>query len=213
MLALFHRQRTGEGQSLDGSLLQGAIAAQAFNVTSYLTTGTYAGQPMPRISRRLTSPLWNHYKAKDGRWVMLAMAQPGRYWPVFRQTMQEATGVPLEPEELSIDWMRMHAAELMGLIAKLDELFATRPAREWVELLRRRDMVLEVVQEYSELADDPQVAENDMIVTVDHPSHGAMRMVGPAVNLDGTPGSIRQPAPQFGQHTEEVLLEAGFSWE
>jgi CoA:oxalate CoA-transferase len=213
VLALFHRQRTGEGQSLDGSLLQGAIAAQAFNVTSYLTTGTYAGQPMPRISRRLTSPLWNHYKAKDGRWVMLAMAQPGRYWPVFCQTMQEATGVSLEPEELSIDWLRMHAAELMGLIAKLDELFVTRPAREWVELLRRRDMVVEVVQEYSELADDPQVAENEMIVTVDHPSHGAMRMVGPAVNLQGTPGSIRRPAPQFGQHTEEVLLEAGFSWE
>jgi len=213
ILALFHRQRTGEGQSLDGSLLQGAIAAQAFNVTSYLTTGTYAGQPVPRISRRLTSPLWNHYKAKDGKWLMLAMAQPGRYWPVFREVIQEATGVSLEPEELNVDWLRMHAVELMGLIAKLDELFATKPAREWVELLRRRDMVLEVVQEYSELTDDPQVAENEMIVTLDHPSHGAMRMVGPAVNLHSTPGSIQRPAPEFGQHTEEVLLEAGFSWE
>ncbi len=213
ILALFHRQRTGEGQSLDGSLLQGAIAAQAFNVTSYLTTGTYAGQPVPRISRRLTSPLWNHYKAKDGKWLMLAMAQPGRYWPVFREVIQEATGVSLEPEELSVDWLRMHAVELMGLIAKLDELFATKPAREWVELLRRRDMILEVVQEYSELADDPQVAENEMIGTLDHPSHGAMRMVGPAVNLHRTPGSIQRAAPVFCQHTEEVLLEAGFSWE
>jgi crotonobetainyl-CoA:carnitine CoA-transferase CaiB-like acyl-CoA transferase len=213
VLALFHRQRTGEGQSLDGSLLQGAIAAQAFNVTSYLTTGTYAGQPMPRISRRLTSPLWNHYKAKDGKWLMLAMAQPGRYWPAFRKVIQEATDASLEPEALDVDWMRMHAVELMGLIAKLDELFATRPAEEWVELLRRHDMVVEAVQEYGELPDDPQVAENDMIVTLEHPSHGATRMVGPAVNLHGTPGSIRRPAPEFGQHTEEVLLEAGFSWE
>ncbi len=113
---------------------------------------------------------------------------------------------------MSIDWMRMHATELMGLIAKLDELFATRPAREWVKLLRRRDMVVEAVQEYSELADDPQITENEMVVTVDHPSHGAMQMVGPAVNLHGTPGSIRRPAPEFGQHTEEVLLEAGYSW-
>ncbi len=212
VLALFHRQRTGEGQSLDGSLLQGAIAAQAFNITSYLSTGTYAGQPIPRISRRLTSPLWNHYKAKDGRWVMLAMAQMGRYWPDFREVMQEATGISLEPDVLNVDWMRMHATELMGLIAKLDELFATRPAREWVKLLRRRDMVVEAVQEYSELADDPQITENEMVVTVDHPSHGAMQMVGPAVNLHGTPGSIRRPAPEFGQHTEEVLLEAGYSW-
>ncbi len=213
VLALFHRERTGEGQSLDGSLLQGTIAAQAFNVTSYLTTGTYAGQPMPRISRRLTSPLWNHYKAKDGKWLMLAMAQPGRYWPTFREVIREATGESLEPEALDIDWMRMHAVELMGLITKLDELFATRPAEEWVELLRRHDMVVEAVQEYGELVDDAQVVENEMIVTLNHPSHGPMRMVGPAVNLDGTPGSIRRAAPEFGQHTEEVLLEAGFSWE
>ncbi len=212
-VALFHRERTGQGQSLDGSLLQGTLASQAFNVTSYLTTGTYAGQPLPRLSRKATSPLWNHYKTKDGKWVILAMAQVGRYWPVFRKVLEEATGVLLEPETLSIDWMRMHAVDLMALIAKLDELFATRPGRVWVGLLRRHDMIVEVVQEYSELAADPQIAENEMITTFDHPSHGRMQMVGPAVNLHGTPGSIRRPAPEFGQHTEEVLLEAGFSWE
>ena len=213
MLALFHRERTGQGQELDGSLLQAVLASQAFNVTSYATTGTYAGQPIPRISRRLTSPIWNHYKAKDGKWVMLAMAQMGRYWPVFRKTLEEATGVLLAPEALSIEWMRMHAVELMALVAKMDELFATRPAREWVALLRQQDMVVEVVQEYGELAGDPQVAANEMIVSVDHPSYGPMPIVGPAVNLHATPGSIRRTAPEFGQHTEEVLLEAGFTWE
>jgi len=212
-IALFHRERSGQGQSLDGSLLQGTIASQAFNITSFLTTGTYAGQPLPRLSRRLTSPLWNHYKAKDGKWVMLAMAQLGRYWPVFRKTMEEATDVLLEPEGLSIEWIRMHAVELMALVSRLDELFAMKPAREWVDLLRQHDMVVEVVQEYSELAGDPQVAANEMIVSVDHPSHGPMLIVGPAVNLHATPGSIRRTAPEFGQHTEEVLLEAGFTWE
>jgi crotonobetainyl-CoA:carnitine CoA-transferase CaiB-like acyl-CoA transferase len=52
-----------------------------------------------------------------------------------------------------------------------------------------------------------------MIVTVEHPSHGPMPIVAPAVNLHATPGSIRRTAPEFGQHTEEVLLEAGFTWE
>ncbi|MCH9051119.1 MAG: CoA transferase [Proteobacteria bacterium] len=127
--------------------------------------------------------------------------------------MEESTGTPLEPETLSIDWMRMHAVELMSLIAKLDELFATKPAREWVELLRRHDMIVEVVQEYGELAADPQIAANDMVTTFEHPSHGPIKMVSPAVNLHGTPGSIRGPAPEFGQHTEEVLLETGFSWK
>lgn len=212
-VALFHRERTGQGQSLDGSLLQGTLTSQAFNITSYLTTGTYAGQPLPRLSRKVTSPLWNHYKAKDGKWVMLAMAQVGRYWPPFRKSMEQATGVFLEPDTLSIEWMRMHAMELMALVARLDELFATRPAREWVELLRGHDMIVETVQEYAELSTDPQVVENEMIATFEHPTHGQMKMVAPGVNLHGTPGSIRRPAPEFGQHTEEVLLEGGFSWE
>ena len=109
--------------------------------------------------------------------------------------------------------MRMHAVELMALVSQMDDLFAMKAAREWVALLRKQDMVVEVVQEYSELAGDPQVAANEMIVSVDHPSHGPMLIVGPAVNLHATPGSIRRTAPEFGQHTEEVLLEAGFTWE
>jgi len=213
MVALFHRERTGEGQMVDGSLFQATIAAQAFNITSFLMTGTYAGQPIPRISRRLTSPLWNHYKAKDGRWIMLGMAQLGRYWPTFRQVMHEATGVLLEPEYISIDWMRTHPGDLMQLIAKLDELFATKDAREWLELFRSRDLLCEQVQDYSQVVQDPQVLANRMIVEYQHPAHGPLKMVATGVNLHRTPGSIRRPAPQFGEHTEEVLLEHGFTWE
>ena len=81
MVALFHRERTGQGQMVDGSLLQSVIASQAFNITSFMMSNTYAGSPIPRISRKMTSPLWNHYKAGDGRWIMLGMTQIGRYWP------------------------------------------------------------------------------------------------------------------------------------
>ncbi len=198
---------------VDGSLLQGTIAAQAFNISSYLMSGTYAGSPIPRVSRRLTNPLWNHYKTKDGCWVMLAMAQVGRYWPGFRQAMREATGETVGPEEMSIDWIRFHAGELMQLIARLDGVFESRTAQEWLELFRRYDMLIEVVRDYSQLADDPQVVENGMLTTLEHPAHGPLRVVAPGVNLSATPGSIRRPAPEFGQHTEEVLLEAGFTWE
>ncbi len=213
VLALFHRERSGQGQMVDGSLLQATLASQAFNIASYLMSGTYGGSPIPRVSRRLTSPLWNHYKAKDGKWLMLAMAQLGRYWPVFRRAMHEATGETLEPEEMSIDWIRFHAAELMQLVGKLDELFASRRAQEWVALFRQHDMLIEVVREYGDLASDPQVTENGMLATLEHPSYGPLMMVAPAVSLSGTPGRIERPAPEFGQHTEEVLLEAGLSWQ
>ena len=213
MVALYHRERTGEGQMVDGSLLQGQLAAQAFNISSYLMSGTYAGSPIPRVSRRLTSPLWNHYRCGDGKWVMLGMAQVGRYWPDFRQAMLEATGELIEPEEMSVDWIRMHAAELMQLMPRIDEMFAAKPARAWVEIFRRHDLLIEIVQDYGELAADPQITENDMLTTLDHPGHGPLPIVAPGVNLSLTPGQIRAAAPEFGQHTEEVLLEAGLSWE
>ena len=213
MVALYHRERTGEGQMVDGSLLQAQMAAQAFNITSYLMSGTYAGSPIPRVSRKLTSPLWNHYRCKDGKWIMLGMAQVGRYWPDFRQAMFEATGELLEPEEISVDWIRMHAVELMQLIPRIDEMFATKAAREWVELFRRHDLLIEVVQDYGELAGDPQITENGMLTTLDHPAHGPLPIVAPGVNLSVTPGRIRTSGPEFGQHTEEVLLEAGLTWE
>ena len=213
MVALFHRERTGEGQMVDGSLLQGQIAAQAFNISSYLMSGTYAGSPVPRVSRKLTSPLWNHYRCADGKWVMLGMAQVGRYWPAFREAMQEATGDPLGPEQMSVDWIRMNAAELLQLMPRLDEAFGSKPAAEWVRLFRNHDLLIEVVQDYGQLASDPQVLENDMLTTLDHPVHGPLRIVAPGVNLSATPGTIRTAGPEFGQHTEEVLLEAGYTWE
>lgn len=213
MVALFHRERTGEGQVVTGSLLQSVIGVQAFNIASYLMTGTYGGSPVPRVPRRLTNPLWNHYRAQDGRWLMLSMAQVGRYWPHFRRAMQEATGETLGPEELSIEWIRMHAMEVMQLIDRLDEAFASRPSPYWLEIARRYDLLVEAVRDYSEIASDPQVVENDMLTVLDHPVHGRLPIVAPPVSLSLTPATIRRPAPEFGQHTEEVLLEAGYSWE
>ncbi|HUF54754.1 MAG TPA: CoA transferase [Dehalococcoidia bacterium] len=211
--ALFHRERTGEGQMVSGSLLQSVLASQSFNITSYLMSGTYAGSPIPRVSRKLTSPLWNHYKAQDNRWIMLGMTQIGRYWPGLRQALADASGQLLEPEEMSVDWIRMHAGELLGLITTLDEIFATRPAAYWVEHLRKYDLLVECVQEYGELAGDPQVLANDMLATMDHAVHGPLPIVAPAVQLTATPGTIRHEAPEFGQHTEQVLLEFGYDWE
>ncbi len=212
-VALFHRERTGEAQMVNGSLLQGQIALQAFNISSYLMTGTYAGSPVPRIPRKLTSPTWNHYKAKDGRWLMLGMAQVGRHWPAFREVMHKATGELLGPEEMSVGWLRHHAVELMELIAKLDQLFLARPAAEWLDLFRGRDLLAEIVQDYSDLAADEQVVGNGMLTTLEHPTHGSLPIVAPAPHLSATPGIIRTPAPEFGQHTEEVLLQAGYTWD
>jgi crotonobetainyl-CoA:carnitine CoA-transferase CaiB-like acyl-CoA transferase len=89
----------------------------------------------------------------------------------------------------------------MQLIPRIDEAFATKAAREWVELFRRHDLLIEVVQDYGELAADPQIAENGMLAILDHPAHGPLPIVAPGVNLSVTPGTIRTSGPEFGQHT------------
>jgi crotonobetainyl-CoA:carnitine CoA-transferase CaiB-like acyl-CoA transferase len=213
MVALFHRERTGKGQMVDGSLLQSVVGVQAFNVTSYLASGTYGGSPVPRVPRGMTSPLWNHYRTQDNRWLMLSMAQVGRYWPLFRNAIKEATGELLGPDDMTVEWLRMNAPDLVQLIKDIDAAFAARPAAYWCDLFRRYDLLFQVVQDYRDLEADSQVVANDMLTVFDHPVHGALKMVAPPVNLSETPGRVRTPAPEFGQHTEEVLLEAGFSWD
>ncbi len=213
MVALFHRERTGEGQKVDGSLLQSILGVQAFNIGSYLISGTYAGSPVPRIPRRLTNPLWNHYRTSNNQWVMLAMAEVGRYWAPFRIAIHEAVGEEVGPETMSLNWIINNATLVLELIAKLDGIFATKTAREWVDLFREHDLLIEIAQDYSALESDPQVVANDMLITMEHPTHGPIKFVAPAVTLSATPGEIRTGAPEYGQHTEEVLLQAGYTWE
>ena len=67
--------------------------------------------------------------------------------------------------------------------------------------------------DYAEVAVDSQIIENDYVVDFEHPTHGPVKLVGSPVHLSKTPAEIRMPAPEFGQHTEEVLLELGYSWE
>jgi crotonobetainyl-CoA:carnitine CoA-transferase CaiB-like acyl-CoA transferase len=101
-------------------------------------------------------------------------------------------------------------------VAELDTAFATKPRDEWIRSFDEDpgDFILTVVNSIADLPDDPQVIANDYVVDFDHPNHGKVKMQGMPVALSQTPGSIRTPAPEFGQHTEEVLLDVlGYDWE
>jgi crotonobetainyl-CoA:carnitine CoA-transferase CaiB-like acyl-CoA transferase len=205
LAALFHQQRTGEGQEVDSSLLGAQLALQATRLTAHL----FSGRPPVRSYRGGLTPTWNTYKGSDGKWFTIGM-QSHRLWPGFCKVLgrpEWATEEPYGPPRTRVE----HSQQLIN---DLDAVFATKPAAEWVRELTEADLMAAPVNEYADLANDPQVIANNYIVEVER-SDGQppVKMVGAPVIFSKTPAGIRSLAPEFGQHTEEILLEAGYSWE
>ena len=111
--------------------------------------------------------------------------------------------------------MGARAGNSRACVAILDEVFASKPRAHWLDALRKGgDFIFTIVNRVDDLADDPQMLANDYVIDFDHPTHGATRYVGIPVRLSKTPGSVRLPAPEHGQHTELVLTELlGYSWD
>jgi crotonobetainyl-CoA:carnitine CoA-transferase CaiB-like acyl-CoA transferase len=138
------------------------------------------------------------------------MLQSDRYWSDFCRAVgiEELEKAP-RFENLFV--RQQHSAEMVAI---LDKVFASKTREEWISQLRAMDLLVTPVNTISDLENDPQVLANDYITEYDHPILGRkIKMVGIPVQLSRTPGSIRLPAPDFGQHTEEVLLEAGYNWD
>lgn len=205
LAALMHRERTGDGQEVDVSLLGSVMALQSFNITSHL----FSGELPQRYFRAGATPFWNVYQGSDGNWFAIGMLL-NRGWSDVCQLIERPD---LEHDERFVSYrgrVRDHAAELIEI---LDQAFAKRPAAEWADLLCERGMYSALVQDYDAIANDPQVLANGYIVDVPRPDGDPLRMVATPVQMSRSPARIQGLAPEHGQHTEEVLLEIGYSWD
>lgn len=204
LLALVHRQRTGAGQVVDLSLLDALLAFQTVPLAMFFC----AGEPPKRSGSAAPYAAPNEaFPTRDG-YVMVAAYSPDRW-----QKLCQVLGHPelaTDPRFSTNDLRVRHRAALREV---LEPIFRTRTTREWVQVLEEADILCAPLLTYPELVDSPHVAERQMVVEVAHPLAGAARVAGIPIRLSETPGQVRRPAPLPGEHTWEVLQEAGYSRE
>ena len=208
LAAIIARERFGIGQEVDVSLLGGISAIQTLTLMSVLVLG----KEMPRVSRaKAANPLSNHYFCADGKGIAFGMLQGDRYWPAFC----EALGREDLRDDARFRDARARAENAEQIVAILDKIFATKTCDEWLKLFDEAgDFICAPVNSIPDVCRDPQMLENDYIVDFDHPSMGRVKLPGIPFGLRATQGKVRRAAPQFGEHTEEVLIEVGgYTWD
>jgi len=208
LAALLARERLGIGQKIDVSHLGSMMALEGLAIAFRLFTG----RDIPRKNRpKEANPLWNHYLCADGKWIVLGMLQADRYWPAVCKGLG-IEHLEKDPRFENMDKRKENSEELISM---MDKVFITKSSKEWMKRLKEAgDVVCTPVQTISDLLDDPQVWANEYLIEFDHSVLGLMKFMGLPIQFSKTPGAARPEAPEFGQHTEEVLIEVGgYSWE
>ncbi len=210
LAALSARNHTGVGQLVNSSLLGSAIWVQIFNIqTGLLRAGTreHLGERRPQRTER-RSPFGN-YKCSDGKWITIYATEFDEIWGRFCQIMgiREHEYTNLKNDDLQKGDITKR------LTSVLEKCFATKPRDEWLNIFRQKSapFAYAPVNEVQDLLPDLQVLENNYVVNFEHPTAGPVKLVGCPLEFSRTPAKIKSAAPQLGQHTEEVLLEIGYT--
>ena len=203
--ALYAREKTDKGQLVDTSLLGSLMTMEGL----VLAAPAYLGQEFPReIRAEAGNPLENFYRCGDDKWIVIHHLQPDRYWPKVCKALG-ISKMENDPRFNSIEARGKNARELIAII---DEKFATKTRKEWIEIFGREGVISAPIQTATEVINDPQAEANEYVIWFDHPVLGRTKMLGFPWSFNDMPASVRREAPELGQHTEEILLEIGYTW-
>ena len=199
LAALRVRERTGKGQWVDASMLDGQVAWMTYMAANYFATGDNP----PRVgSAHLNLVPYQPFRTRDG-FVNVAVGSEG-LWLKFC----EAVEIPIAADRrFATNADRVRNREV--LLDLLMPVFARRTTAEWVERLLGAGVPAGPIYRMNEVMEDPQVHHREMVVEVEHPRAGRIRVNGVPVKFSETPGGVVTPPPMLGEHTEAVLRELG----
>lgn len=194
--SLFARERSGEGQRIDMSLLDTQVAFLSYAASNYLVSGqrpNRMGNAHPNIVP------YQSFKAKD-KYIAFAAANDIQ-WKKFCAAVNRDEWI--KDERFTTNVERVNNREI--LIPMLDELFSERDAKDWIDLCIDIGIPAAPINEVDEVFDDPQVLARERVVHVDHPNGETVPLIASPMNVLTSPPTIRYAPPMLGEHTTEIL--------
>jgi len=198
LAALHHRERTGEGQYLELSLMECGIAALINAATAYLVGGEVQGR---WGSAHPSLVPYQAFRARNG--YLMVGAGNERLWKAFCQVVE----APEWADDPRYDSNAKRVACRSELVGEIEARLQARDRDDWVARFAEAGLPAGPINDIGQVFEDPQVRHREMVIDVEHPTAGRVRLPGIPVKFAGTPARIQGPPPNLGQHTDEVLRD------
>jgi len=203
LLALAARERTGRGQRVEASLFESQIAWLVFRAVGYFATGKVPGGKLGSASAHIAP--YQVYATADGDLMVAALNN------LLFQKLAIAMDLPDLAEDPDYASNAQRVKHREALNARLLERFARRGTADWVKRLTDAGVPCSRINTVEDVLLDPQTAARDMIMDLEHPTLGTIKVPGIPIKMSDTPGSGRRAPPLLGQHQHEVLAELGLT--
>ncbi len=198
LAAVIARGQTGRGQYVDIAMSDGVTSLLAFPASQYFAAGMV---PKPGVEMLNGGyPAYSVYETSDGKWISIGCIEPW-FWSELCQALSCEEYIPHQNNR----------EKYPEMFEALRTKFKEKTRDEWFEELRQRDICVGPVYSLDEVFEDPHVQARGMVTEVQHPEFGAVKQVGVGPKFSDTPGAVRTTSPKRGEHTVDLLREAGYA--